>query len=582
MAQGGGLTSTQVATKDYVIFRDFETMDTQFLRQGLAPNRLAWCENVQIDAPNRLIALAGPGPTFQTIPGKTVIKFWGVNSSTFSPDFGSTPSFVAFCSDGSLQYVTGAGVTQIFSPGTLINPDVTVYNVPPVLELLIVDPNGYFAWNSVNGPIGAGGVSPHIVVTAGGSGYSTPPSVTISGGSGSGATAVATVVGGVVTGVTLTSPGSGFLASDVLTVTFGGPGTGAAATAIVWPFFSMFPSTARFASIAIFAGRVWLAAGKNLTWTGIKGLDDANPANASGSTMLSDADVVLNITALRTLNNFLWIFCDQSIKQIGTVSVSGSMTVFAVVTLSSDIGCEWPQTIQSYNRLVLFAHYTGVYAVLGSSVEKISEPMQGIFNSADFSQQLSAFIADIHNRHVYGVLIRYIDRLLNVTRSLILIFQRGIWYVLNQGAALTAVAYLISGDGTIIIAGASPGATINELVAAAGGTPTPIFVQTALTDHGKPHLGKKLLRQATANVAAAVSTVTMTVDTENGSDSQNYSLSIGSAATNFFVYVRGKANGTGIYVGFTWSGNLPAFNAGFCSATIEYQESTALASKVSV
>jgi hypothetical protein len=581
---GAQLTGQQLATKDYARFADFETMDTQPLRQGLPPNRLAWCENVQIDAPNKLVAL--PGPAFSplnTIPGKTVVKMWGVNSSPLDPGFASTPSVVCFCSDGSLQYVTHVSVTQIFPPGGLINPDVVVYSVPPVLELLIVDPNGYAAWNSVNGLITSGSVSPHIVVTNGGSGYAGGATAAITGGSGSGATATVTVVGGIVTAVTLTNGGSGYKAGDVLTVTISpvAGGAGATATAIVWPFISQFPSTAAFAGIAIFAGRVWLAVGKNLIWTGTKGLDDVNPANAAGSTLLSDADVVFNITALRNLNNFLWIFCDQAIKQIGTVGVSGSTTVFSIVTLSSDIGCEWPLSIQSYNRLVLFGHNTGIYAVLGSSVEKISEPMQGIFDSADFSQQLSAFIADINNRHVYGVLIRYIDPLLATTRSLIMIFQRGAWYVLNQGSGLTAVGYIIVGNGTIRIYGSS-GADVTQLVAALPGQATAIFVQTALTDHGKPHMGKKLLRQSTANFATHVAAVTMTVDTENGSDPENYNLIAGVVPVTSFQYVRGKANGSGIYLGFTWSGNVPAIQFALHSAIIEYQETTALSSKVGV
>ncbi len=69
-----------------------------------------------------------------------------------------------------------------------------------------------------------------ITLIAGGSGYTTAPAVTITGGSGSGATATAGVSGGHVNALVLTGRGFGYSPTDVLTVNFGGPGTGAAAT----------------------------------------------------------------------------------------------------------------------------------------------------------------------------------------------------------------------------------------------------------------------------------------------------------------------------------------------------------------
>ena len=68
-----------------------------------------------------------------------------------------------------------------------------------------------------------------ITVTAGGSGYTTAPTVTITG-DGKGAKARAVVSGGAVTSVVIDDPGTGYTTA---TVAFGGPGTGAAATATV-------------------------------------------------------------------------------------------------------------------------------------------------------------------------------------------------------------------------------------------------------------------------------------------------------------------------------------------------------------
>lgn len=81
-----------------------------------------------------------------------------------------------------------------------------------------------------------GGVT-GAIINSGGSGYTTAPNVTISGGTGSGATATAVVANGAVTQVNITNPGSAYstqLTGAVApTISFGGPGAGANATATV-------------------------------------------------------------------------------------------------------------------------------------------------------------------------------------------------------------------------------------------------------------------------------------------------------------------------------------------------------------
>ena len=72
----------------------------------------------------------------------------------------------------------------------------------------------------------------HIVVTAGGSGYTSNPPVTITG-DGSSATATATIAGGAVTGITISNNGGNY---ENATVTVsGGGGSNATARAIISP-----------------------------------------------------------------------------------------------------------------------------------------------------------------------------------------------------------------------------------------------------------------------------------------------------------------------------------------------------------
>jgi hypothetical protein len=587
------ISETQKATKDYIIFRGFETMDTQSARQALPVNRLAWCENLQIVGPNQLIAVNGPAPSIANLAGEIILSMFSAN---FTPPGGVNADYIiCFCQSGAayqVNAVTGASVRFALSGTFSPAPDMTVWSSQ---RILIADPTaGYCTWDG-HVFVQSGGVSPNIVITNGGSGYGAPPSVTISGGSGAGATAHAVLTGGVVTSVVLDSSGTGFKAGDTLTVTFGS-GT-AAATAIVWPFFALTPTT-----LAVFAGRVWLAGARNLTWTGTKGFDDAAAADAAGSTVINDADLVHQITALRALNNFLYIFGDNSIKQIGTVTVSGSTTIFNIVTLSSDQGTPFPRAITSYNRLILFANKVGVYAILGASVEKVSDPMDGIFALADFTQPFQAAVQDLHTSlHTFLLLIRYKDPLQSITRSLILCFYKNRWFVASQGNQLTAIC-------TASIAGltetfASSGSDVTQIFQS--NVAVPIIFRTSLSDNNAPHQGKRALRAAIMLSTSNFTTANFTVDTENGSQlfpflngssmiflnnfgNQVNFVNNSNQPVNFFttglLYQRTGAAGTGIYLGLSLTGVFTGGSGtgGFTinQAILEYQDNAVMASKM--
>src|SRR5215472_3456130 len=282
------LTGTQTATKHYMVFAQFDTMDTHSVRPALPPTHLAWCENLQIIAPNYLNVVPGPLAALTTIVGKTVTRI-------FYATYASNDYAICFCTDGSATQVNLASGAQvsIAGPGTFSQtPDVAIWSSQ---RILIADPTaGYCTWDGV-AFVRVGGVSPNIVVTAGGAGYNSGANVAITGGSGSGATATATVVAGVVVAVVLTNPGTGFLPTDTLTVTITpvAGGSGATATAIPWPTFALVPTT-----LAVFQGRVWIAGGgtsaggRVLSWTGTGGYDDVLAAHASGSTTINDSDLV--------------------------------------------------------------------------------------------------------------------------------------------------------------------------------------------------------------------------------------------------------------------------------------------------
>jgi hypothetical protein len=579
------------AELNHLVFDEFQHMDTQSTRAGLHPKRLNWLENLMPIGPNYLYTVPAPLSPLTSLTGLTIAK-------SFYAFFNNIDYQVAFPTDGSgwvINLASGAQ-TKFAVAGTFSNPDCTQWQSQ---RILIADPTAGYATYDANAFVVSGGLSPNIIITNGGSGYTGGATAAFSGGHGSGATATVTVVGGIVTAITLTNAGTGYLASDTVTITISAVsgGSGATATCKVWPQF-----TGTFTTLAVYLGRVWLGAGRTLTFTGTGGYDDAAAADASGSTTIADSDLVHSITALRALNNYLWIFGDASVKQIGTISVTSGVTNFSIVTLTSDTGTTFPQSISSYNRLVLFANKTGVWAALGASVQKISNEMDFIFQNANFGVPLQAALNDIGSAGIGGgsircylLLIAYLDPANNgAQRTLLLTFFERKWFVMNQGNDIISMSTAkISGSLETF---ASSGSDVTQIVQNPN-TSVNFLLKTALWHDGKQYLGKRVTRAAVTQTLneATSSTVSWTIDTENGSTSgvsptYNFGIpvtwinAIGGTVTWFnalgsFVSWITKGvqfqplqpqGGSGIYLGMTLQGS--AQQTSIQNMIIEYVE----------
>ena len=326
----------------------------------------------------------------------------------------------------------------------------------------------------------------------------------------------------------------------------------------------MWPFVPAGTTLAVFGGRVWLGGGRLLQYTGVNGYDDFSSTNASGSLTISDYDLVHSITALRNFNNYLFIMGDQSVKQIGNISLNsvGNVTLFTILTLSSDQGTIYPQSCGSFNRVFMFANTNGVYAVFGSSVQKISDDMDGVFKLIDFTQEPQAALADINNIHNIMWLARYVDPLLG-ERSIMITFTGKKWFIINNGDQIKTIATastLVSGKTMTY---ASSGSDITQILANPAAA-VRFKAQTALTHHGNAVQRKKAIRGGLAVTAGGKVNITSTLDTDEGTQTYTRALVAGFQATT------NQEDGSGRYLGKTISGTLAGFTLTNC--TIEYQE----------
>ena len=365
------------------------------------------------------------------------------------------------------------------------------------------------------------------LVTNGGSGYTNAANtvVSITGGGGSNAVGTAVLSGGQIIGVVITNPGSGYTNSSNISVTItGGGGSNAKVTGVI----NLSPN----GGIATFSGRAWIAAGRNVSYSAAGSYTDFVTVSA-GSITLTDSTLHGNIQQLLSANNFLYLFGDDSINVFSDVRVTSTgSTLFTNTNVSASVGSKRPYAIFPYFRSVLFMNDYGVYALVGSTTSKLSDPLDGIFPNIDFSNPIYAGQVLLNNILCAAFNFRYYDAIFTQSyRYIQAVFFEKKWFLTSQG---NNIKYIVSApvNGLITLYG-TDGSNMYQLYA---NTSTEIssIVQTALMPMGDNIRTKQALKTAIeASLNTAGTIINLTVDNENSS-SVNYSLTNNVAWNNTY------------------------------------------------
>jgi len=413
-----------------------------------------------------------------------------------------------------------------------------------------------------------------LVVVNGGSGYTNAANTTISisGGGGSGATAVPIVAGNVVTQVIMTNAGSGYTnVANVTATVSGGGGSGAVLKAIV--------NSEPNVGIATFSGRVWIAAGRNVSYSAAGSYSDFTSVSA-GSITLTDSTLHGNLVQLLSANNFLYLFGDDSINVFSDVRVTTQgTTLFTNTNVSASVGTKLPHAIFPYFRSVLFMNDYGVYALVGSTTSKLSDGLDGIFPNIDFANPVYAGQVLLNNILCAAFNFRYFDSTFtNSYRYVQAVFFEKKWFLTSQGNSMKYITSVPEG-GRIVLYGVIDNALYNLYIDATSSITS--RVQTALLPMTDPIRTKQALKIGIEATSPANGTVTLsaTVDNENRSSNpyllssvvnwQNNSLQvipwsnnsgalIGWGTTGYSLY-KTDAQQYGKYLGITVTSTNPAF-----------------------
>jgi len=235
------------------------------------------------------------------------------------------------------------------------------------------------------------------------------------------------------------------------------------------------PTSAR--DIAVFEGRVWLVTGnRGITFSGPGSFTAFETVYAAGSTVLIDPSFPGAITRILSALELLWIFGPAAIDTLSNVQVSLGQTTFQIENLVSGIGTPWPSSVQPLFRTLVFDTPQGIYAVLGSTPQKLSDALDGLFPFVGVlgSDAFSA-VFTLNGLIVYAVLVT-----LNGAHRLLL-YSRPSWAVCEQGATLVTIATVIDAATGVSQAWGSDGTHLFRLFTGPIGT---YGVSTKLFDFG--------------------------------------------------------------------------------------------------
>jgi len=533
---------------------------------------------------------------------------------------------------GGTGYTTLPGVT--FSPpttaGGITAQGVATVTAGSVSAVTVTNPgSGYLTAPSVTI---TGGATANAVLTTGqvnsitltnaGAGYTSPPSVTITGGGGANATAISSLITfatGTVS-VLITSGGAGYTNAANVVVAFTGAGSGAAGTAILSggqvtqvimtnagtnytanttvaisgggattsATGIVITNTQPIVDVATFSGRTWVAAGRTVYYSASTSPFDFTSVSA-GSLTLTDETLHGNITAMYSANNFLYIFGDDSINVFSDVRVTSTgATLFTNTNVSASVGTKRTYAIFPYFRSLLFMNDYGIYALVGSTTSKISDPLDGIFPYIDFSQPVTGGQVLLNNI-LCAAFNFYVNSSFPLgpsgSRFIQAVFFEKKWFITSQGNGINYVTSVPVGGVINLYAVAT---TVLYRLYNNPTANVASYIQTSLDPMGDSIRTKQALKFGIEATVANAATFVVTVDSESGS-SPPYTLSNSviwvnrSGATipwinnssvvidwttqsGYFLY-KTDAQQYGKYLGLTQTSN----SAGFVVNTYEFE-----------
>ena len=276
-----------------------------------------------------------------------------------------------------------------------------------------------------------------------GLGYTEAPTVVIMGDS-TGTQAVANFANGMVQNITVTNFGTGGYTKATIILEGGGNNVASG-------YVQIMPFGVSGTTVETFQTRAWVSNGSaSATFPPLSRTIFSAPGSpvdfgdGGGAFSSSDSFTKVGYFSLKQSNGFLYFIADSSVNYASGVTTSGTpaTTTFSFQNVDPNLGSRWPNSVQVFNRNILFANRQGIYISYGGAVTKISDPLDGFYNSVPNPASVinpSAAVANIFGIQVFMLLMPVIDQYTSQQVNKLLMWDGKKWWTSQQGVKLTQV-----------------------------------------------------------------------------------------------------------------------------------------------
>jgi hypothetical protein len=220
-------------------------------------------------------------------------------------------------------------------------------------------------------------------------------------------------------------------------------------------------------AIEIYAGRVWIANGATITFSAPGSSIDFSSAGGGGNFTSTDSFLRVGFTQLKQTNGFLYLIADSSVNYISGVQTSGSppVTTFTNQNADPEVGTPWPSTVDVFNRNILFANAFGAQVSYGGAVTKISEMLDGVYNTVpNFGNIIpSAAKAIVFGKKIWILLLPIIDPISGQQVNKLLMWNGKGWWASQQDVPLVYIQF--QEINSILTAWGTDGKSVYQLFA---------------------------------------------------------------------------------------------------------------------
>lgn len=440
-----------------------------FANIGTTPYMIVFLANGQVVGVNTSNGVATTILTAATITSPTILNTglsqWG-------------RQYIVIVADQANGYWLWDGTT-VFTAGTL-SPEVDIVNagsgyIAPVTvvasgghghgasltgsvfggniqSISVVSPGTGYSVNDVvtaivsPAPVGGSGGSitasvsngtlVSLSIVSGGSLYNTP-SLVISGLHVMGMAALAIVSAGTIVNTSITNVGvnAGAVGATVSIVD-------TVATATI--NLQLMPFGVQGSWAETYQGRVWVGSKATVYFTAPGSFADFSTASGGGNFTSYDSFLQNSWVRGVNTNGFLYLIGDSSTNYISGVNTTGSppATTFTNQNADPEIGTPYPQGVLRVGQNILLANSLGVHLLTGAKITKVSEMLDGVWNSVANlgGLQLSTSKANIFGRKVWMVLNNIVDPVSGTTANKVLLWDGKRWWASLQDINLTFMA----------------------------------------------------------------------------------------------------------------------------------------------